>query len=220
MSEQSDWNARPDWLADVQYNEKGLVPCIVQERTTSEVLMMAWMNQESLHATLDTRDMTYFSRSRKKLWRKGEESGNTQHLHSLHLDCDGDALLALVDQKGPACHLNETTCWDTPDGSRSVGGPPRVVLAELMRIIQQRDIDRPKGSYTTTLLEGGVDRSGKKVGEEATEVVIAAKNAIFSKGDTDELAEESADLLYHLLVLWQSAGIEHHKIADALRNRR
>lgn len=220
MSEQVNWNARPDWLASVQYNDQGLVPCIVQERTTSEVLMMAWMNQESLHATLDTRDMTYYSRSRKKLWRKGEESGNTQHLHSLHLDCDGDALLALVDQKGPACHLHETTCWDTADGSRSVGGPPRVVLTELMRVIQQRDIDRPKGSYTTVLLEGGVDRSGKKVGEEATEVVIAAKNAVFSQGDTDELAEESADLLYHLLVLWQSAGIEHAKIADALRDRR
>lgn len=220
MAKQNDWNARPDWLDEVQYNDKGLVPCIVQERTTSEVLMMAWMNQESLHATLDTRDMTYFSRSRKKLWRKGEESGNTQHLHSLHLDCDGDALLALVDQKGPACHLNETTCWDSTDGHRSVGGQPRVVLAELMRVIQQRDIDRPEGSYTTTLLEGGVDRSGKKVGEEATEVVIAAKNAIFNQGDTDELAEESADLLYHLLVLWQSAGIEHHKIADALRTRR
>lgn len=220
MSEQPAWNARPAWLANVQYNEQGLVPCIVQDRTTSEVLMMAWMNQDTLHATLDSRDMTYFSRSRNKHWRKGEESGNTQHLHSLHLDCDGDALLALVDQKGPACHLNNTTCWDSQDGERSVGGQPRVVLAELLRVIQQRDIERPEGSYTTTLLKGGVDRSGKKVGEEATEVVIAAKNAIFSNGDTDELAEESADLLYHLLVLWQSAGIPHHKIADALRKRR
>lgn len=220
MSEQPEWNARPSWLELVQYNDQGLVPCIVQERTTSEVLMMAWMNQDALHKTLETRDMTYFSRSRNKLWRKGEESGNTQHLHSLHLDCDGDALLALVDQKGPACHLGTTTCWDTQDGARSVGGQPRVVLAELLRVVQQRDIDRPEGSYTTTLLQGGVDRSGKKVGEEATEVVIAAKNAIFSNGDTDELAEESADLLYHLLVLWQSAGIPHSKIADALRKRR
>lgn len=220
MSETTEWNARPDWLADVQYNAKGLVPCIVQDRTTSEVLMMAWMNEDALQKTLQTRDMTYFSRSRQKLWRKGEESGNTQHLHSLHLDCDGDALLALVDQKGPACHLNNTTCWDTEDGSRSVGGQPRVVLTELLRVVQQRDLDRPEGSYTTTLLEGGVDRSGKKVGEEATEVVIAAKNAIFSDGDTAELAEESADLLYHLLVLWQSSGIQHHQIADALRKRR
>lgn len=220
MSEQIDWNPTPAWLQNVQYNDQGLVPCIVQERTTSEVLMMAWMNEESLQKTLQTRDMTYFSRSRSKLWRKGEESGNTQYLHSLHLDCDGDALLALVDQKGPACHLGQTTCWDSENGERSTGGQPRVVLTELLRVIQQRDIDRPEGSYTTTLLKGGVDRSGKKVGEEATEVVIAAKNAIFSDGDTDELAEESADLLYHLLVLWQSAGIPHHKIADALRKRR
>lgn|SRR5690554_4633172 len=221
MSDNTEWNARPEWLQLVKYNEKGLVPCIVQDYVTSEVLMMAWMNEEALKKTLDTRDATYFSRSRQSLWRKGESSGNTQHVRSLHLDCDGDTLLALVEQKGGACHLGTQTCWDTPAGetSRSTGGTPRVVLAEILRVVQQRDAERPEGSYTTSLLVGGVDRSGKKVVEEAGEVVIAAKNAIFH-GDTDELAEESADLLYHLTVLWQSAGIDHAKIADALQKRR
>ncbi len=224
MSEPIAWQPRPAWLSKIQYNDKGLVPCVVQERTTSEVLMMAWMNEESLKITLDTRKATYYSRSRGRLWEKGEDSGNTQHVHSLHLDCDGDTLLMLVDQKGGACHTGELTCWDAPNGesqeTRSVGGGPRVVLAELLRLIQDRDRNRPQDSYTTKLLIGGVDRSGKKVGEEATEVVIAAKNAIFTGGDTAELAEESADLLYHLLVLWQSAGIDHATIMDALRRRR
>lgn len=222
MSADITWEARPAWLQQVRYNADGLVPCIVQDYRTSEVLMMAWMNQEALEATLSTRDMTYYSRSRSSLWRKGETSGNVQKLRSLHLDCDGDTLLAIVDQSGPACHNNVVSCFDTPANetiSRSTGGAPRVVLADIIRVVEQRDLERPEGSYTVKLLEGGVDRAGKKVGEEATEVVIAAKNAI-TTGDHDELANESADLLYHLTVLWRCTGIDLGLVADALQKRR
>jgi phosphoribosyl-ATP pyrophosphohydrolase/phosphoribosyl-AMP cyclohydrolase len=211
----------PEWLADVEYNDAGLVPCIVQHAATSEVLMMAWMSQESIAKTLETGETWFYSRSRQELWHKGATSGNRQILRSLHLDCDGDTLLALVTTTGDAaCHLGTRSCWDAPEGdaTRSVGGAPRHILAELRNVIEQRDKDRPEGSYTTQLLEGGVDRAGKKVGEEATEVVIAAKNAVEGRG-TEELAEESADLLYHLLVLWQCAGIDVDDIAKALEER-
>jgi phosphoribosyl-ATP pyrophosphohydrolase/phosphoribosyl-AMP cyclohydrolase len=183
--------------------------------------MMAWMSEESIEKTLETGETWFYSRSRQELWHKGATSGNRQILQSLHLDCDGDTLLALVTTTGDAaCHLGTRSCWDAPrgDATRSLGGAPRHILAELRNVIEQRDEERPDGSYTTQLLEGGVDRAGKKVGEEATEVVIAAKNAIEGRG-TEELAEESADLLYHLLVLWQSAGIDVDEIAKALEDR-
>lgn len=209
----------PDWLERVKYDEKGLIPCVVQSRATSEVLMLAYMNDESLARTLSTGEMWYWSRSRGGLWHKGATSGALQKLVTIHLDCDGDTLLALVDQQGQgACHTGAISCFDPADGSREAPGP-RHILAELYRMVADRDRERPEGSYTTKLLVGGVDRSGKKVGEEAVEVVIAAKNAIFGNG-TAELAEESADLLYHLLVLWRSAGIEPVEIAEALLRRR
>ncbi len=211
-------------LEKVKFDSAGLVPCIVQEWSTSEVLMMAWMNAESLRRTIESGETWFFSRSRNELWNKGATSGNRQKLRSLHVDCDGDTLLAMVDQTGEgACHLGTQACWDVAgDGAERClfGDPsPRHVLAELGAVVAQRDRERPEGSYTTKLLVGGVDRSGKKVGEEATEVVIAAKNAVNGAG-TDELAEESADLLYHLLVLWRSAGLDFRDVAEALKKRR
>ena len=212
----------PAWLDDIRYNEQGLVPCIVQDQTTAEVLMMAWMNHESVVRTLQSGVTWFWSRSRNELWNKGATSGDLQHVASLHLDCDGDTLLCIVRQTGDgACHLKTPTCWDTPAGkpSRSVGGSPRHVLAELLRLVHQRRVERPEGSYTVKLIDGGVDRPGKKVGEEATEVVIAAKNAV-QTGDFNELANESADLLYHLLVLWECVDIDHSLIVEALAARR
>jgi len=206
----------PDWLDDVRYDDRGLVPCIVQRFATGTVLMMAWMNAESLRRTIETGETWFWSRSRQELWHKGATSGATQTVRALHLDCDGDTLLALVDAKGEgACHTGAATCFVAP--SEDVAPGP--VLAELLDVVRQRDRDRPEGSYTTRLLDGGVDRAGKKVGEEATEVVIAAKNAVAGQG-TAELAEESADLLYHLLVLWRTAGIDVEEVADALARRR
>lgn len=206
------------WVYDVRYDAEGLVPCVVQERATGEVLMVAYMNQASLLKTIETAQTWFWSRSRQELWHKGATSGATQTVVSLHLDCDGDTVLALVDTDGgPACHTGARTCFAVGrDMGAHTGGVP--MLSALLEVIALRDAERPDGSYTTALLEGGVDRIGKKVGEEATEVVIAAKNAAFGAG-TAELAAESADLLYHLAVLWRSVGLDVRDIADVLAHR-
>jgi phosphoribosyl-ATP pyrophosphohydrolase/phosphoribosyl-AMP cyclohydrolase len=207
------------WLHRVRYDENGLIACIVQERVTAEVLMIAWMNADSLARTLETGETWFWSRSRQGLWNKGATSGDRQRVYSLHLDCDGDALLAVVDQQGNgACHTGARTCFEAFDAENDPARPPRHVLAHLVQLVARRDAERPEGSYTTRLLVGGVDRAGKKVGEEATEVVIAAKNAVAGQG-TAELAEESADLLYHLAVLWRTAGIDPSEVVAALERR-
>lgn len=212
----------PPWLDDVRYNADRLVPCIVQDSFTGEVLMHAWMDAPALRKTIETGEMWFWSRSRQELWHKGATSGAVQKLVSIHLDCDGDTLLALVQQvpgKG-ACHTGAPTCFDPASGFvADKEGTARPILAELMRVVEDRDLRRPEGSYTTKLLVGGIDRSGKKVVEEAGEVVIAAKNAQAGAG-FEELAEESADLLFHLLVLWRSSGIDPALIDAALRRRR
>lgn len=209
----------PAWRGRVVFNEAGLVPCVVQDACSSDVLMMAWMNADSLDETIASGDLVFWSRSRAARWRKGETSGNTQRWVSLHLDCDGDTLLARVVQSGDrrACHRGTPGCFDPGPGED--GPPPRHPLSALWQTVVERDLGRPEGSYTTRLLEGGVDRAGKKVGEEATEVVIAAKNAVAGRG-TEELANESADLLYHLLVLWRTAGIDPADVFDVLSRRR
>lgn len=189
----------------------GLVPCIAQDAATGRVLMMAWMNEEALERTLATGQLHYWSRSRSELWRKGATSGHTQALVSLSLDCDSDALLALVRQEGPACHTGTTTCWT----DRQLDGPDsEPVLPALARLIAQRAAELPAGSWTTRLLTEGT-LAEEKVSEEAAEVVARAQG----EGD-DSLAHELADLWYHSLVLAAKHGVTLDDVLHELVARR
>jgi phosphoribosyl-ATP pyrophosphohydrolase/phosphoribosyl-AMP cyclohydrolase len=187
----------------IAFDDRGLVPCIVQDWRTGEVLTLAYMNAEALERTRATGELHFWSRSRGELWHKGATSGNTQKLHALRLDCDGDALLALVEPAGPACHTGERTCFHRGDLSP---GMPYETLSTLERTIEARATERPDGSYTAKLLADPV-LAGAKVEEEAEEVVRAARE------ESDErVAEETADVLYHLMVLLRSRGL---RLADA-----
>ena len=191
--------------AEVAFDERGLVPCVVQDAGSGEVLTLAYMNAEALARTRATGEMHFFSRSRQELWHKGGTSGNTQSLRALRYDCDGDALVALIDPAGPACHTGERTCFHRGDPALAAS---HETLPGLERTIASRVRDRPDGSYTATLLE---DRTlaGEKVQEEAEEVARAARE------ESDErLAEEAADVIYHLLVLLAGRGLT---LADAAR---
>jgi phosphoribosyl-ATP pyrophosphohydrolase/phosphoribosyl-AMP cyclohydrolase len=193
--------------AEIRFDEQGLVPCVVQDWRTGEVLTLAYMNQDALARTRESGEMHFWSRSRGELWHKGETSGNVQKLRQLRYDCDADALVALVDPAGPACHTGERSCFyrDLDGGERapSVGE----ALAALDRTIESRVAERPEGSYTVELLDDPA-RIGDKVREEADEVARAAA------GESEErVREESADVLYHLAVLLRSRGLG---IADAL----
>ena len=199
--------------AALKWNEAGLIPAIAQDASTGEVLMLAWMNAESLRLTLESGFATYYSRSRRQLWRKGETSGHTQRVIRLSYDCDGDAILMQVEQIGPACHTGKKTCFHNPvmDGQLPA-------TADILNTIEATIADRaanPKpGSYTNYLLDKGTEKICKKVGEEATETVIAAM-----KGDADGLAGEAADLLYHLAVLLHAQGVEMRDVWEVLRKR-
>lgn len=210
----SPLDAEPDVLARVRFGPDGLVPVVVQDATSGRVLTHAWMNQESLTRTLETGQTWFWSRSRQELWNKGATSGNTQQVRALALDCDGDTILALVDQTGVACHTGAETCFsDTLAGH---AGQPFASLAALQRTVAQRAADAdPDSSYTARLLTKGIDTVCKKVGEEATEVVLAAKGA-----EHDQVVYESADLLYHLTVLWQATGVRMDEVAAELDSRR
>jgi phosphoribosyl-ATP pyrophosphohydrolase/phosphoribosyl-AMP cyclohydrolase len=184
---------------DIQWDGQGLVPAIVQDADTAQVLMLAYMNRESLARTLETGESWFWSRSRGKLWHKGATSGNTQRVVEIHYDCDADALLLRVQPAGPACHTGQRSCFyrHLP----GVGGGkdsllPADVLPHLEAIIADRKTNRPAGSYTTQLFDGGAPLILKKVGEEAVEVIVAAQN----EGD-ERLVSELADLVYHSLVL-------------------
>jgi len=198
-------------LDDLQFDEQGLIPCIVQDWLTGEVLTLAYMNEESLGLTLRTGEMHFFSRSRGELWHKGATSGHTQAVRALRYDCDGDALLALVEPAGPACHTGERTCFHR---GRLEPAAPHEALPALERTIADREAARPEGSYTVKLL-GDPDLAGSKVREEAEEVTRAAREE-----SNDRVAEEAADLIYHLTVLMRSRGLTLTDAEQVLDGRR
>jgi phosphoribosyl-ATP pyrophosphohydrolase/phosphoribosyl-AMP cyclohydrolase len=177
----------------------GLLPAIVQDAFDGRVLMQAYMNREALQTSLESGRVTFWSRSREALWTKGETSGNTLELIAVHADCDSDCILVLAKPHGPSCHRGTDTCFD---------------LAGLERLIHEREVQRPEGSYTTQLFEAGVKRIAQKVGEEGVETALAA-----TAGDTEELANEAADLLYHLLVLLRARDLSLADVVETLKSR-
>jgi phosphoribosyl-ATP pyrophosphohydrolase/phosphoribosyl-AMP cyclohydrolase len=196
----------------ITFDENGLVPCVTQDWSTGEVLTLAYMNREALDRTLASGEIHFWSRSRGTLWRKGETSGNTQRLRSLRYDCDADALLALVDAAGPACHTGERSCF-----YRTLGEPRVAVheaLAALGRTLEQRRRDLPEGSYSAELFRGGPDVIGAKVTEEAEEAVHAAREE-----SDDRLRAEAGDLLYHLGALLYSRGLSFSDALEELTER-
>lgn len=200
----------------VKYDEHGLLPAIVQHARSGEVLMLGYMNATSLAQTLETGLVTFWSRSRQKLWQKGENSGNVLRLVEIRPDCDGDAILVLAEPAGPTCHTGSPSCFHRMlDGTPTSERMPSIgFVVELTDLIARRAVERPAGAYTTKLLDGGVDRIGKKIGEEAAEVIIAAKNH-----SAPELTWEMADLLYHSLVLLQQQELSPEVIWQELRRR-
>jgi len=188
----------------------GLIPAIVQDFFDGRVLMQGYMNKAALEITLDTGKVTFWSRSREQIWTKGETSGNTLDLVDIHPDCDADSLLVRVHPEGPTCHLGTQTCFD----SEEVVIPELAFLTELERVITERDEHRPEGSYTTSLLDSGIKRIAQKVGEEGVETALAA-----AAGDDEELLNESADLVYHLLVLLRSRKLELGTMVEVLKVR-
>lgn len=196
-------------------DDKGLIPCIAQDYKTSEVLMMAYMNKESYEKTLETGRMTYYSRSRQKLWTKGEESGHFQFVKELIIDCDRDTILARVSQIGAACHTGNPTCFFTPLAKKEYNDTnPLMVFNQVYNTISDRKVHPKEGSYTNYLFEKGIDKILKKVGEECTEIVIAAKNP-----DPEEIKYEISDFLYHCMVLMVERGVTWDDIIRELDNR-
>jgi phosphoribosyl-ATP pyrophosphohydrolase/phosphoribosyl-AMP cyclohydrolase len=203
-------------FASVSFGETGLIPAIAQDAATGEVLMQAYMNAEALARTLQTGQAHYYSRSRKRLWRKGEESGHVQRVREVRYDCDGDAVLVLVEQEGPACHTGNRSCFFRqldPAGSRpSAAGA--FSLPALYTLLLQRKADRPQGSYTGELFAKGPDRILKKIAEEAAEVLLAAKDS-----DRAQTLYELADLWFHTLVLMAQMEIPPDDVLAELRRR-
>lgn len=210
-------------LADaIKWDEAGLVPAIVQDAVSKEVLMLAYMNRESLKLTAESGETWFWSRSRSELWHKGATSGHIQKVRSLRYDCDGDTLLVTVEQTGPACHTGKYSCFynvagvSGADGSEATSGPKNrfEILEKLEATIAQRDAERPEGAYTTYLFEKGVDKILKKVGEEAGEVIIAAKNR-----SHEELRYEASDLIFHLMVLLREQKLPLDDLLGELERR-
>ncbi|MBX7219265.1 MAG: bifunctional phosphoribosyl-AMP cyclohydrolase/phosphoribosyl-ATP diphosphatase HisIE [Blastocatellia bacterium] len=233
-------------IQGLKFDEQGLIPAVVQDSRTQQVLTLAYMNAESLALTLQLGEVCFFSRSRQELWHKGKTSGNTMRVVDIALDCDGDALVVRVEPRGPACHTGAVSCFHNSvpetaapvetsptvapgNGSPAVAPPLTkpgvelvsvsamelgILLEQLYRLIAERKALRPEGSYTTYLFNAGLDKILKKVGEEATETVIAAKN-----GSRKEMSAEISDLFYHLLVLMVEREVALHDILQVLKNR-
>ncbi|MBI2864944.1 MAG: bifunctional phosphoribosyl-AMP cyclohydrolase/phosphoribosyl-ATP diphosphatase HisIE [Chloroflexi bacterium] len=208
----------------IRFDNKGLVPAIVQDERTGEVLMLAYANESALQKTLETGQAWFYSRSRQQLWRKGETSGNYLSVEAVHVDCDGDAVVYVAEPAGPTCHTGERSCFfrdldgkgdllpaTTPAFLRRTSD----VLDEVFRVIKERQATVPEGSYTAYLFREGVDKIGKKIGEEAAEVIIASKNGVSSR-----IAEEVADLWYHTLVMLAATGLSPEDVRKELDKRR
>ena len=199
-------------IEELKFDEKGLIPAIVVDSVTKQVLTLAYMNKESLQISMEKELTCFYSRSRQELWLKGETSGNYQHIVSITADCDGDALVVVVEPEGPACHTGEKTCFHNPVFQSE--NRHEFSLEGLMDLIMGRKIDKKEGSYTTYLFEKGLDKILKKVGEESTEVIIAAKAE-----DEAETIYEIADLAYHVMVLMAETGITLEQIHKELASR-
>jgi phosphoribosyl-ATP pyrophosphohydrolase/phosphoribosyl-AMP cyclohydrolase len=198
--------------SQIAFDANGLVPCVTQDWSTGEVLTLAYMNSEALERTLETREMYFWSRSRRELWHKGETSGNVQRLRALRYDCDADALLALVEPEGPACHTGERTCFHRALGADAVA--THEALPALARTLAERRQEMPEDSYTARLFRAGQARMGGKVEEEAEEVARAGRE------ESDErLRSEAADLLYHLGVVLESRGLTYADALEELTHR-
>lgn len=201
----------------LRFDERGLIPAVVQDLCSRKVLTLAYMNRESLEITLREGRTCFYSRSRGTLWRKGETSGNVQRVASIRPDCDGDALLVEVVKDGPACHRGTDSCFDGAEAEGTGAekkGDPRLTIDDLYRLLQDRNERRPEGSYTTYLFEEGLEKILKKCGEEATEVVVAAM-----KGSREETVYELADLCYHALVLMVQCGVTLDEVRGELASR-
>ena len=203
-------------FSEFKTDAAGLVPCVVQDYKTDKVLMVAYMNEESYNKTIETGLMTYYTRSRQRLWTKGEESGHFQYVKSLTIDCDKDTILAKVHQIGPACHTGNETCFFTPlaESGDKADANPFNVFSDVYKTIMDRKNNPKEGSYTNYLFDKGIDKILKKVGEECTEIVIAAKNP-----DPEEIKYEIADFLYHVMVLMAERGVTWEDITDELARR-
>ena len=207
----------------IEFDENGLIPAILQDINSGEVLMLAYMNRNSLARTLSQELACFYSRSRQELWLKGETSGNYQPVEDVRLDCDGDTLLLLVDPEGPACHTGEKSCFYRSikseggelDGNKKPDSAPAgEVLQELSEVIHRRNLDKPPGSYTAELLDKGLGEIAKKIGEEGVELALAARSK-----EEEEVFRESADFIYHLLVLLEAREISLDGVMSELARR-
>ncbi|MBE7042344.1 MAG: bifunctional phosphoribosyl-AMP cyclohydrolase/phosphoribosyl-ATP diphosphatase HisIE [Ruminococcaceae bacterium] len=202
----------------IKYDENGLIPAVIQDEATDEVLMVAYMNEETLQETMETGRTVFYSRSRQERWRKGDTSGNIQKVVSIRLDCDGDCLLIRVEQTGAACHTGKKSCFyrKYEEGNwNEAASETANMLTELYGVVLDRQQDPQPGSYTNYLLDAGLDKIAKKVGEECVETILAAKNS-----DKEEIAAETADLFYHLTVLLAERGVTYEDVFRELKERR